>query len=508
MIIDKSTRKKTLLLSIACLFIIGLWLFFSYKLLEVPPGITSDESAFGYNGVLLARTYHDENGRFMPFFVLSLNGKDWRQPVTQYSVMIAFKIFGSSFYVLRSVSVFMMVLSSLLIFYLLYKIRGLILAIFGTVFFVTTPILMIQSHMALDNIAPVPFVILWLLGIYLFTGNKNLKYLILSGIALGISFYSYKAMRIIVPVWCILTVVYLGLLILSSKLNVSLKKRRLFSWIATFSISILPFFLIIPILESKYSGAVFDRQSVSLDSYQNFFYGFIANLDFSFLFISGDSTPYHSVDHFGALLLSSLSFFLIGIYQSIRRKGYWLFVLVAFFTTPLLFGLANSIYRASRLLALSPMFAIIAALGANTLWEYRNTFKRDIVRRLTLVLLFILLAFSLFNYYDFINYYWNKYATYYQTSTSFPTNSHQSYLILAKESEERQLTPYIEDSIYKRDDVAAQFFEQTYFKKPLTLWNTKRTLSNKAILLTNLEYVPGMKLLDEKLPAYHILISE
>ena len=71
---------------------IGIWLFvltligtfFAYRLNKVPKGLTVDEAAFGYNAVLLSETYHDENGRFLPFFVLFFEGKDWRQPVTQY----------------------------------------------------------------------------------------------------------------------------------------------------------------------------------------------------------------------------------------------------------------------------------------------------------------------------------------------------------------------------------------------------------------------------------------
>jgi hypothetical protein len=57
---------------------------FSYRLLQVPLGLTADEGAFGLNAVLLSNTLRDENNRFLPFFVLSLNGTDWRQPVTQY----------------------------------------------------------------------------------------------------------------------------------------------------------------------------------------------------------------------------------------------------------------------------------------------------------------------------------------------------------------------------------------------------------------------------------------
>ena len=56
----------------------GLLFLFTYKLTSVPRGITGDEASFGYNGILLARTLRDENGRRLPVFVLSLGGTDWR----------------------------------------------------------------------------------------------------------------------------------------------------------------------------------------------------------------------------------------------------------------------------------------------------------------------------------------------------------------------------------------------------------------------------------------------
>ena len=83
------------------LVFILLCIFYSYRILQVPSGLTADEGAFAYNAVLLSRTLHDENGRFMPFFVLSLNGTDWRQPVTQYYLAALFKIFGASLFLLR-----------------------------------------------------------------------------------------------------------------------------------------------------------------------------------------------------------------------------------------------------------------------------------------------------------------------------------------------------------------------------------------------------------------------
>jgi 4-amino-4-deoxy-L-arabinose transferase-like glycosyltransferase len=80
--------------------------------------LTDDEAAFGYNAVLLSRTAHDESGRFLPFFVLSLDGQDWRQPVTQYYLTALFKIFSPSVFLLRFSSVLVAITSAVLLYLL------------------------------------------------------------------------------------------------------------------------------------------------------------------------------------------------------------------------------------------------------------------------------------------------------------------------------------------------------------------------------------------------------
>ncbi|MEK7497536.1 MAG: hypothetical protein AAB656_01310, partial [Patescibacteria group bacterium] len=105
---------KNILIWLVPLFFVGL--FLSYRLVEVPPALTVDEAAFGYNAVLLASDGHDENGKFLPFFVNSINGMDWRQPVTQYYTALVFKFFGASAFNLRFGSVVLTLISTVLTF--------------------------------------------------------------------------------------------------------------------------------------------------------------------------------------------------------------------------------------------------------------------------------------------------------------------------------------------------------------------------------------------------------
>ncbi len=479
-------------------FAILLWTFFSYRLVEIPPGITIDEAAFGYNGALLAKTLRDENRRFLPFFVLSIDGQDWRQPVTQYVTAITFKFFGSSFYNLRSVSTFFAVISTILFFYLLQIIKNFKFALLGILIFITTPILFIQSHMGLDNIAPLPFVILWLIGIVKYQHSKKISFLILSGLSLGMSIYSYKAMRLIVPVWSGLSTLYLYWLSYDPKQKTFFSFKRYRS-VYIFIASVIPFFLIMPILQKLYPGALFGGASASFDSYQQFFLGYLSNLDPSFLYITGDSTPYHSVGNYGALLLSTLPLFLVGAYQAIRQKNIFTFVLVAFLIAPLFFGIVGSIHRASRLLAILPLYSLICALGISSFYKIKN--KRFKVIPALIILLILLNALDFFRYYFLI------YPSYYQTLDSFKTRSNDSYQVLAQQASKRGLRPFIQREIYQSDGAAAKFFGAAYFNN-VGIWDTRDKIPDKSILLTTSERLSGMKRLELKLPAYNILVPE
>ena len=83
--------SKKIYCLLAALGLILVALFFSFRLRQTPPGLTIDEASIGHNAVLLGKDLHDESGRFLPFFPLTINGKDWKQPITMYTTVIFFK---------------------------------------------------------------------------------------------------------------------------------------------------------------------------------------------------------------------------------------------------------------------------------------------------------------------------------------------------------------------------------------------------------------------------------
>lgn len=459
--------------------------FFSFRLLEVPRGITTDEAAFGYNASLLSETLRDENGRFLPVFVLSLDSRDWRQPVTQYFQTFYFSLFGKSLFNLKFTSVLVISISGLLIFWLGRQIRNIAFGFSALLLFITTPIVMIHSHLALDNIMPIPFILIWILGLVLFEKKKLARFLIISAVSLGISFYAHKSMRSAASVWTILSIFYLIIQIKKYRI-ISLKN---YSSVLLFAGAVLPFYLISPVLDYKYAGAVFGGQELKINSIYDFIYFYISSFDPSFLFIKGDLILHHSTGIHGMFLLSVLPVFIFGIYKSITSGDKLLkFLVICFFAGPVLMGFVGSIHRASRIIFLVPIFSLICAYGVLCLLKYKSK-----IYKILMTLYIIVIAA---NFYDFINYYWFRYAedTYH---IFYSPAGIEAYRKLGAAAKKEKLTPLISDSLLSirgNEGTIEDFSRSLFFVRPEG-FDERLQIPNGSILLsTNPNLKSGEKL--------------
>lgn len=469
------------------------WIFYTFRITEVPPGINGDEAALGYNAALLSKTLKDENGRFLPIFVSTHEGKDWKQPVSMYATSLAFSIFGPSYFTLRAVSVFFVLVSTLLIFILLKEFLDSRFAILGSLIFMTIPAVTIQSHLALENIAPIPFVIFWILTLIKYQKTKKIKYLLISGISLGASLYSYQAMRVIVPVFIGCTFLY----ILKKWM-----KPQLF-----FILGILPFILFFLVVRKEYPGALGAHNRPSFpQSYQEFILPYLSSYDLSFMFLQGDSTLYHSTGKHGVFLLASLPLFLAGIYQCIKRKELILIlILLAFFTAPLFFGLVpQALHRGSRLLAILPLYTIITTVGLKSFL----TIKPKGLRNGASILILILM---LLNFFDFTADYYFKYPD--RVKVIFPSEAHIIFETFYKESRSLDKISLIQRDLYQNMNYDAKFFDKVYFPKGLNTWKVGDNIGSGSVILISANNLPiaeklGAKKLDTKLSDPILIVKE
>lgn len=490
------------LLLLVFLLILSFFLL-SYKITEVPAGINGDEAAIGYNSALIALTGKDESHKHLPLFVSTFNGEDWKQPITIYATVLGFVFFSPSYEILRGISIFFALISSALLFYLVKEILDLKTAFLAIILFITTPIILIQSHLALENIAPIPFVLGWLIMLFKYQKTKSLKFLTLSLLVIEASFYSYLGMRLMAPVLILLTVGYALFLNLNQGLKILKYPKKIWSLITVIIISLLPFLGTLLLVKIYYPGAFFARnRPLVAQSYQDFILPYISSYDLSFLFLKGDSSGYHSTGKQGLFLISTMPLFFIGIYQAIRSKNSFLIlVLCAFFLSPLLFGFVNSIYRASRLLTFVPLYIIISVFGLYFLTKIKNRILKRII-----YFLFILLF--LFNLFDFLKDYWFQYPS--RSRLYFPSGAYQGYKNLKYQSGLRNLQPFVEIGVYNQESTASKFFEIAYFANGLSQWSLTDKLPQKSLILIHSSDVSkleqkGAKEIKVDMPYYSLM---
>jgi len=525
-------KKPSFIILLIILATISLFTL-GFKMLSVPPGIETDEGSIALNSALISQNLRDQNNRFLPFFILSSDRMDWKQPVLIYLGAIFFKLFGTSLLIFKMVNLITALSSLVLIYYLVkYIFNDQRLGLLGALIAITTPIIIITSRIGNESIQPLFYSSLWLLSLVLYKKFDKNIYLFASALALGIGMYCFKGMRIIVPVWFLLTLFYIFIKFLKlngieklinqkNNLQISFRKslallgktffdKKLLKSFAVFTISFLPFILIIPILEQKYPGSVFDRQHIPLESYRHYFNYWFLNLDLSFFFTKVDVGKIYETKTFGPFLLALVPFFITGVIKSLKKLDFNFFVLICFIFTPILFGVAKSSDYIHRLVGIVPFFIIIVISGFIEIKKYLiSQYKFGGLKKFQSVILSIfLLLFSLINYLNFVNFYYFEYPKLESTNRAFGIKNNQAFIILSKESKQRKLVPYIQDDIYGRDGDGNRFFNVAYLNNSLKMWKLGEDLPIDSILLTEVEKIDGFKNINAPIYPLNILIKD
>jgi len=459
----------------------------SYKLTIIPPGINFDESSIGYNASLISKSLHDENGRLLPVFVLTLDGKDWKQPVNIYFLAILFKVFGTSYFLLRYISVIYAIISGLLFYLLLRQYFKPSLSITGLILFILTPSIVLQSHLALENIALLPFIIGWLYFLLSYGRYKRLWMVLISSVLLGISFYSYKGMHGLVPVYILASLLYLFFPITNLKISELIKKIKP---LVAFCVGLLPFILPIKWLQVHYAGAVFDPNTVGLPSFHEALNVYLSSFDFSFLFVHGDKMLVHSTQQYGMFIFPIFILFFLGIVYTARNptKDY-LFIIFVLLLSPLPLVLVGSLYRASRLMMYVPLILFISILGIKLIIEYKHKFQRNFI----IICLFV---FTGIQSVAFLRYYWNEYPK--LIVYEFSPNINSAVRQLSEMAIKLNKKPYIEKDDYYSHKQDYQFYSEVYLSKmDIKLWDrNKGNLPADGLLLTPISGSNGLKTMD------------
>ncbi len=380
-----------------------------YKLDSVPPSISWDEAAVGYNAWTIANYGRDEYGKFLPAYFHSF-GED-KNPVDIYLTALFVRFMDLNELSTRLPVALFGVLNVLTI-YILAKLLfekefiGLISAFFLAI----SPFNLHFSHFNHEaNFAL--FFLMWGIILFLLSIKKDKDFLPLSIVSFVLSFISYNPPKIIVPaVLILLSVLY------AKKL---FKKPREI----IFSLSLLGLFLIVIFFQPQLLGGVRISQTIQgtsdIEKTQLFklthsellgrinliLVQYAWHFSPQFLFISGDKNTHLSSQSEGEFYKLDALFLVLGLLFFLARRQRESFLLLGLaLIAPLPSSMTADAPHAGRAMFMMGSWDIIAATGFYTLV---SIFKKPLLRWGIIILCLGILTLSLKNY---LVYYYGEYT--------------------------------------------------------------------------------------------------
>lgn len=424
---------KKIYILLFVIFILALFLR-TYKLGEVPIGLTNDEASLGYDAYSVLLTGRDQWKVFLPINFKEFG--DYRLPAYIYLSLLPIKIFGLSEFSIRLLSALFGVFSIVILYFLVKKILDEKKALFASLLLAISPWSIGLSRVALEPNIAITFFLLSLLFIFYFLYNKKKKYfLYLSILFFSLTFYTYSAYTLFTPL-VILIIIYFY-----RKIFLSMKKEILISFL-------LFIFLFLPlIINSKLTAGVRfsqvgiinninsiglintlnDKRGACLKNYpsilckatenkvilftNNFLQNYFSHFSFNFLYIQGNPTQYSILPErrlgfiFEAFLL--ISGF---VYLLIKRTKENILVLFLLLVSPIPDSLTGSGHYARASLML-PFLVIIEGVGLYYFLVLFSKIKILFLRYALYGLSSFIILFAVFSFFvNYITYYKNFYS--------------------------------------------------------------------------------------------------
>jgi len=438
-------KKIALFLAIA--FLMLFLRFFHFN--QSPPSPYWEEVALAYDAYSISQTAKDHHGNFLPRVAFESFG-DFKPSLYFYLAVPFIKVFGLNVFAIRLPTV----LSSIAIifgiaflaknlfqyFYLKNNPKAANFIFYLALFLASlSPWLLTFSRSAWESTLATAL-ILWGCNFWLYFMVKNKsKWAILAVIFLVLSTYAYHAARITAP----LLGLALVLAYLKKKTFFALKKSL--NLPALFTAILLAICLFWPIgqslfektgqqriaetsifsdisiieksneLKAKHNNSLFSR--IVYHRYLLFSKeaagNFLDHFNFTYLFVSGDHNPRHSIQTFGEFYYLDVLFFVAALVFFFRHRNrltyflfFWLFVAIL----PAAFTQATP--HALRTLAALPILLIFLSFGV---WQFLQVFKNLKQKKFALLsIVVVYLFFATAFFYQLIYIYPNQYRSEWQ----------------------------------------------------------------------------------------------
>lgn len=367
----------------------------------VPPSLSWDESAIGYNAYSILKTGRDEWGNFLPFFFKSFG--EYKHPFHIYFATISEAVFGVNEFSVRFGSAFFGVVNVTLLFFLSFLIfKDERISLLSSFFLAISPWHIQFSRVAWETNFTLFFFFVALIFFLKWVNTEKLKFLVLSLLFFGLDMFTYNPPKVFIPlVMLFLPVFYWR--------ELSRRSVYLFIYILiSFLFAFVLYFVFYYFSSSRYLQLTQDLSVVvSTASYrlthiyklgwlELMLRQYLSHFSFPFLFSGGDPNPRHSVQTFGELFIYDVVFLPFGFFALLKSKSKFKYILIIWF---LLWPVPASVVReyphASRAAFGLGILQLVSALGVYHLF---NIFESDFIKKFLFLFFGFVILITLRNY--------------------------------------------------------------------------------------------------------------
>ncbi len=369
-----------------------------YHLAFVPPSPSVDEVSTGYNAFSILKTGRDEYGNFLPLVLRAYD--DWQPVLYTYLTLPFVYLFGLNLFAVRFPSAILSILTVLTVFFIAKALfaqrKKKSMSWFHTSVFATLLVFLLAispwhiyvSRLGLPTNTGFSF---FIFALYFFLRKRSF----LSVIFFVLSFMSYHADKIFIPVFVLgLIVIYwrelllqkqkvivaiiLGFILLFPFLKTAPSSSSLVRFKATSTLKLSAHWEQNQQRERFFRRAIKNNDIIGVVQHsQKFFFmrvvveGYLSHFRASWLFLNSGDEP-HKAPNFGLLYHWTAPFIAVGFISfligSFSRKTKQL-IFFWFFTAPLAGAITTDAPHALRLFTMLPTWEMFAALGILRLYS-------------------------------------------------------------------------------------------------------------------------------------------
>jgi 4-amino-4-deoxy-L-arabinose transferase-like glycosyltransferase len=347
--------------------------------LDRVPAFGGDEAHFAIHAESIGRSGGDLNGRAFPVFVrisdpLVRNHSTtiWYQPALFYLMAPVIKLFGVHVWSAR-LPVAAIAIANVWLMYLAGRrlFGGRRFAILAALLLALTPAHLVVARQALDYLAPVPFVLGWLIALLVFIDRGSILSLGIGCALLGLALFSYIASWILMPLLFLLT--------LAVAWRTPARWRAITAGTIAFAIPLAALAAALAANPEmlantlgRYQLGNGSRAAPGLLERVTLYWDYFNP---SFLFFAGGSNPTQATGRAGVFLLGIAPLLIAGLVEAWRRHSpVWRVIAAAFIIAPLPVAITMppaAAYSIARVMTLVPLGVLLATLGVKSLWRDR-----------------------------------------------------------------------------------------------------------------------------------------